>query len=380
MKKIITVLLISMLLLSNISYAAPPEVSAKSAIVMDVSSGRVLYSKNINQKLPMASTTKITTAIVALESGNLTDVIKTSPRAAHVEGSSIWLEENETITMENAIYGLMLSSGNDAAIAIAEHIGGSVEKFAEMMTETVKRIGAQNTNYKNPNGLDAQDHYTTAYDLALITRYGLKNAKFAEIVKTKEKKIPWQDHEWNRMLKNHNKLLWKYQYADGVKTGFTKKSGRCLVSSATKDGWQVVAVTLNDGDDWNDHIKMFEYAFDTYKPKKIIEENQYVKTIAVKNGERDKVSLVTSNAIQVPMLQSEEDKIRIDYKVPDFLTAPVQHSNDIGSIQIYIQDEFVGNVPLKTTEYIEKLDVLQDMQKLLKNWLLIFNNGETLVR
>lgn len=375
MKKLTATIITAVFLFSSCCYSYElPQISANSAIVMDTYSGRVLFSKNSNTRLPMASTTKIMTAIIALENSNLYDVIKVGKNSAYVEGSSIWLEEGETIIMEDALYGLMLNSGNDAAVAIAEHIGGNTESFAKLMNGTAKKIGALNTNFINPHGLDAKEHFTTAYDLALITYYGLKNPKFKEIVKTKEKKIPWQGHEWNRLLKNHNKLLWKYEYCDGVKTGFTKKSGRCLVSSATKDGWQIVAVTLNAGDDWNDHQKMLDYCFNTYKPQIIINKNQYIKTVMVNAGKKDRVSLIANDNIKIPIKEDELSKFTYQYNCPDYIEAPVTTNKPIGNIDILIDNEKIMSVPLYSSDYVEKQDILQSFNKTIKNWFMIFNS------
>lgn len=392
-RKIFGIIIIIILIFSNYSYAVPqqntqqsapqngpPSVSAQSAIVMDASSGRILFEKNAFQKRPMASTTKIMTAIVALENGNLNDIITVSPKAARIEGSSIWLAENETLTLEDALYGLLMKSGNDAATAIAEHIGGgSVDNFAAMMNAKAKEIGAVNTSFKNPHGLDANGHYTTAYDLALIARYGLTNIpKFAEIVKTKETKIPWQGHDWDRYLKNSNKLLWAYPGTDGVKTGFTKKAGRCLVSSTTKNGWQLVAVTLNDGDDWNDHKKMMDYAFSTYKPKLLFEKNQFLKTVMVKNGKRKTAALETQNEVILPLLDGEETKIRLEYDVPDYIEAPVSPAQTVGMVTYYIGNERIGNVKLKPSEYIERINVKESLLKVLENWIMMFEDEPTI--
>ncbi|HHY79044.1 MAG TPA: D-alanyl-D-alanine carboxypeptidase, partial [Thermoanaerobacter sp.] len=215
MKKFILYLFILLYFMSSVKVYAEsyPSISAKAAIVMDQETGRVLYEKNSHEKLPMASTTKIMTLLVALEKGNLNDIVTVSKRAASVGGSSIWLSPGEKIDMESLLYGLMLNSGNDAATAIAEHIGGSVESFVEIMNQKAKEIGAYNTHFVTPSGLDIgiDDHYTTAYDLALITRYAFRYPKFAEIVSTKEKTIPWEGKEWDRYLRNKNKLLWIYE-------------------------------------------------------------------------------------------------------------------------------------------------------------------------
>lgn len=206
------------ILIEIISYSADA-ISAQSAVLIDSSSGRILYEHNAYQRLPMASTTKIMTGLLACESGKLDKTVKASPFASGTEGSSLWLKIGEKQTLENLTYGLMLKSGNDAAVAIAEYLGGSIDAFALLMNKRAKEIGAVNTNFKNPHGLDTEEHYTTAYDLALIASEAMKNKKFREIVSTKNYSIPMQGEKWDRALKNHNKLLWRYEGCNGVKTG-----------------------------------------------------------------------------------------------------------------------------------------------------------------
>ncbi len=378
MKKIVLLLTIWLLCFINInttSVFAVTDISASSAIVIDTVTGRVIYEKNANQKKSMASTTKIMTAIVAIEKGNLDDVVKTSRRASYVEGSSIWLEEGEKQRLEDLLYGLMLSSGNDAAIAIAEHIGGSVEEFAVIMTNKAREIGAVNTSFKNPHGLDADGHYTTAYDLALITRYALQNKKFAEIVKTQKWKIPWQGHSWERVLNNKNKMLRMYEGCDGVKTGYTKKTGRCLVSSATRDDWQVVAVTINAPNDWSDHSKMLDYAFENYKLEVIMEKDEYMKTLPVMDGKKDKVSLVNGSKLVLPLKEGEKEKIRIEYDIPDAVTAPIKYKQALGKIRFYLDDLECGEISLVSTHFVESKDVKIALKKIAKNWLMIFKKN-----
>ncbi|MDK2799906.1 MAG: hypothetical protein PWQ70_1525 [Clostridiales bacterium] len=360
------------------TYAEVIDISASSAVVMDTVTGRVLYEKNAHQKRPMASTTKIMTAIVALENGNLNDIVTTSAKAAYVEGSSIWLEEGEKQRLEDLIYGLLLSSGNDAAIVIAEHIGGSVEEFAKMMTKKAHAIGAINTSFKNPNGLDEDGHYTTAYDLGLITRYALKNKKFSEIVKTEQKKIPWQGHKWDRLLKNHNRLLKMYDGCDGVKTGFTKKSGRCLVSSATRNEWQVVVVTLNAPNDWEDHKKLFNYAFDNYKLQVVCEKGEFMKTLPVLDGKKDMISLVASDTLFIPLKKEEKPKIQIKYEVPDYVIAPVVYGQKVGKINILLDEMEYGSIPLVSIHNVDKKDVKLAFEKIMKNWIMMFNDDKFL--
>ena len=215
MKRTIFLLIILLNIFTVHSYA----ISARSAVLIDSNSGRVLYEHNSYEKLPMASTTKIMTGLLACESGKLDKTVKVSPFASGTEGSSLWLKIGEKQTLENLTYGLMLKSGNDAAVAIAEYLGGNIDAFALLMNKKSREIGAESTNFENPHGLDSENHYTTAYDLALIAREAMKNKKFREIVSTKTYSIPMEGEKWDRALKNHNKLLWRYDGCNGVKTG-----------------------------------------------------------------------------------------------------------------------------------------------------------------
>ena len=323
-------------------------VSAQYACLIDSLSGKVLYEKNAYARHSMASTTKIMTALVALENGNMDDVVTVSANAAGTEGSSIYLKAGEKITLQNLLYGLMLESGNDAAIAIAEHIGGSVERFAEMMNEKAASIGANNTQFKNPNGLDEEGHYTTAYDLALITREALRNKNFAEIVATKQKTIRNLDESFPRSLSNHNKLLSLYSGCDGVKTGYTKKTGRCLVSAATRNHFQVIAVTLNAPDDWNDHINMLNYAFENYTAKPLVLKDMVIKTVPVKNGDAQEIELLSDGEFYLPFQEQDGlEKIRLEYDIPGEIPAPVRIGTTLGRLKIYYEESMVGEIELR---------------------------------
>lgn len=259
MKKI-ALFLIFMLLSPQKTLAL--DLSARAAVLINGKNGEIIMEKNKDERLPMASTTKIMTGLLACESKKMKKTVTVSPVASGTEGSSLWLEPGERQTLENLTYGLMLRSGNDAAVAIAEFLGGSTDAFALLMNERAKKIGVRNTSFKNPNGLNEDGHFTTAYDLALISRAAMKNKKFRKIVSTKNKTVPWESSEWDRSLTNHNKMLWRYDGCNGIKTGFTKKSGRCLVTSAKRGGTELICVTLNAPDDWNDHTKMLDYGFE----------------------------------------------------------------------------------------------------------------------
>lgn len=357
---------------------AAPSVSAKSAALIDTMTGSVLYEKNAYQKLPMASTTKIMTAICALEAGNLDEAFEIHPAAVGVEGSSIYLAHGETMTMRDLVYGLMLNSGNDAAVAIAMRVSGSIEDFAALMNDTAARIGVKDTHFQNPNGLDDPQHYTTAYDLAQITRYGMRVPEFAEIVSTKSKRIPWQNKENGRLLSNHNKMLSLYQGADGVKTGFTKKDGRCLVSSATRDGLQCIAVTLNAPNDWNDHTQMLDYAFDNYALCPLVRAGEYLCTVAVRHGQQAEVSVVAQQGLAVPVKIGCTPDVKLDIQVPDYLEAPVGYEQVVGQVEVFLDDKPIGSVPAITAGCVAREEpkrISTGLWKVVREWLQLCASG-----
>ena len=371
-KKILILAIFVLFMSVQISYA----LSAQSAILIDGHTGRVLLEHNSYQRRGMASTTKIMTALVAIESGKLSDIVTVSNSAANVEGSSMWLKSGEKISVESLLFGLMLNSGNDAATALAEYIGGDVPKFAEMMTKKAKSLGLENTSFTNPHGLDNENHYTTAYDLAQITRYALSNKKFAEIVSSKKKIVEWEDNEWGRSLRNHNKMLTMYQGADGVKTGFTKKCGRCLVSSATRDNLKLIAVTLNAPSDWHDHTGMLDFGFSKYNYKKVIGKGDYMKTLPVLNGVTDSISLYANADVELAITDKEENSIKTVYNIPENLVAPIEMGQKIGSVDVFLSDKLVARVDLISDSTVSmniesnfwtKLNYL--MQNLLSNFV-----------
>lgn len=247
------------------------KVSAESAVMFDVASGRILYNKFGDKPLPIASLTKIMTAIVAIEHAKLSDIVKVSGNAFGKEGSSIYLKLNEEMSLHNMLYGLMLRSGNDAATAIAEHVGGSVEGFAFLMNQKALWLGMNHSQFQNPSGLDDKEHFSTAEDIAKLTAYALRNPIFQEIVKTKVKKVPNPNDPWDYVWANKNKMLSLYPDSDGVKTGYTKIAKRCLVSSATRGNQQLVIVTLNDSNDWVDHTNLLNYGFTNFPLNKLLE-------------------------------------------------------------------------------------------------------------
>lgn len=281
-----------------------PGITAEAAVLLDWNSGRVLYARNPHLSRPMASTTKIMTAIVALERGQLDDEVITSPGAAGTGGSSIWLEAGERKTLEELLFGLMLRSGNDAAVAIAEHISGSVEEFARLMTQRARELGARNTSFCNPHGLHHPAHYTTAYDLALIAAHGMGLTEFRRIIATSNTVISWPGHPWDRCLYNQNKLFTLYPGAEGIKTGWTTPAGRCFVGAAIHGGRRLVTVVLNAPQQWEDTTALLDYGFNEFQYHCLVEEGQYLKSVAVMDGVGDKVEAVAAQSFYYPLKTS----------------------------------------------------------------------------
>ena len=286
------------------AYAAPPT-SAHSAILMDADTGRVLYAHNIDRRSLIASTTKIMTALVVLEHCSADTVYTIPKQATNIEGSSIYLKEGEKLTIRELLYGMMLHSGNDAAVALALACSDSVPEFVDLMNLKAQKLGLQDTHFDNPNGLDSETHYSTAADLANLTRYALQNPEFIQIVSTKSIAIG------ERYLTNHNKLLWSVEGAIGVKTGYTKAAGRILVSAAERDGRRLIAVTIHDGNDWSDHAALYDYGFSCYQPKKIAVSGKIAANIPGLDGGSYPVCFSEDKTF--PMLPGEKAKTVVLY-------------------------------------------------------------------
>ena len=348
-------------------------ISAASAVVIDATNNRILYEHNAYEKRSMASTTKIMTALCALENGNLEDMVTVSTHAAAVEGSSIWLESGEKITLKSLLIGLLLSSGNDAATAIAEHISGSEEEFAKIMTEKAHAIGAIHTHFKNPHGLDEDGHYTTAYDLAIITSCAMKNPIFSEIVKTEKATIEWQNHPWGRTLTNHNKLLRIYDGCDGVKTGYTKKTGRCLVSSATRDGKQLIVVTLNAPDDWIDHVLLLNRCFEEYPSITLCLKEEHMATLPIVCGNKEYLPLRAVEDVQLRLNDEERKILEVKYNLPEVVEAPVSFGAEMGQIEWHLDGQRIATASLVSSEHIGRVEAIhplcESFYKISTKWL-----------
>ncbi len=309
--------------------------SSCAEIVIDAYSKRILYQNNIYEKKYMASTTKILTAITVIENANLDTLITVGKDTIGIEGSSIYLVEGEKLTVKDLLYGLMLRSGNDCAETLAKHVSGSNKAFSLLMNETAKKIGAVNSNFVNPHGLHDDNHYTTAYDLALISAYAIKNPDFLEIVSTKTVKIPYNNDQ-KRVLINKNKMLSQYEGATGIKTGFTKKAGRCLVSSANKKGLELISVVLNCPPMFERSKELLDNSFSMYKQYKLIESDFIIDFI---ESERGAIPIHVKEDIVLPLTEYEYDNLNIVYdypnKISDFSTT------EFGKIEIYVKNNLI---------------------------------------
>ena len=339
-----------------------PSVSAHAAILVEAESGNTVWARNATERLPMASTTKLMSALTALSLAPRDRVIVVDPQAVGVEGSSVYLSEGEELTLEALLLSLMLESANDAAVAIAIGLCGSVDAFAAQMNELAAAWGLQDTHFTNPHGLDDREHYTTARDLAQIARRVLENEALLKIVSTKKATIPHEGVNDARLLVNHNKLLRTYDGCIGMKTGFTKKSGRCLVSAAERDGVRMIAVTLNAPDDWRDHTSLLDYGFSRYRSLLLCEAEALCINSPVVGGTCDTLRLTNADGVRVTLPSSEQITVREVVELPRFFYAPITAGEPLGRV-VWLADtdgdgesEVLGESPLIATSSVEQKD------------------------
>ncbi len=340
-------------------------INARSAIVMDFETGRVLFEKNAYQRRPMASTTKVMTAIVALENSSLDELVTVSRNAASIHGSLMHLKAGETLTLRELMYGLLLCSGNDAAIAIAEHVGGSVDKFLEMMNEKAREIGALNTNFTTPHGLDDPGHQKTAYEMALITRYALNNPVFNEIVKTTSIQIG------NRYLYNTNEMLTGYEGADGVKTGYTGKAGRCLITSATRGDRRFISVVLFCDSRVQRALSskiILDYAFSRYNLHTVI-KSEYLGTLPVIKGYENSLPVYVEKTVSMPLTEEEAANLYTRISLPEYIHAPVTEKTVVGTLSVYLDDKILCESPIRAGKSIKRKSILQYFIDVFIEWL-----------
>ena len=319
--------------------------SAGSGVLMDADTGRFLYEHNADQQSLIASTTKIMTALVVSEQCNVLDRVRIPQEAVGIEGSSVYLQAGEVLTVQDLLYCLMLHSGNDAAVALAIYCGGTLEGFVSLMNDKARNLGLQNTHFDNPHGLDSPGQYSTARDMARLAAYAMKNPIFCKTVSTKTV------FAGNRQLRNHNKLLWFVDGADGVKTGYTKAAGRILVSSVTRDGRRLICVTISDPNDWDDHRQLYAQGFSRYAPYTVVVKDQLLGYREVASGSERKVSLLSAGDFSYPL--TDEEVVSVRLQLPDFVYAPVVEGDEAGVAFICVNDTVVGRVPVVFGETVE---------------------------
>lgn len=329
---------------------AEPVLTGRGAVLLDAESGQVLFEKNKDEKLHPASITKILTAIMAIESGKLNEMVTVSAIPPHIEGTRVYLEEGEKVLLRDLVIAALVHSANDAAIAIAEHLGGTEEKFAQLMNKRARELGAYKSNFVNAHGLSEDNHYTTAYDMAVITRYAMNNETFREIVKIKV--APWEGQAWQADLINKNKLLWSFQGADGVKTGYTTEAKCTIVASATREGQTYIAAVLGSPGNttWTDAEKLLDYGFDNFQTVQLARHEEVLATIAL--DEKNELLLAADDQFSLSLPQAGNKKVesRLSLK-------PIGDSIDKGQVvgeMIYSVDgQDVGSVNLVAIEPIK---------------------------
>ena len=346
------------------------KLTARSAIVMDTVTGQVLYERDIDTRRYPASTTKMMTLIVALEHGRLDDIVTVSKHAEGVEGSTLWLVQGDKIPLGELLTGMMMHSGNDATVAVAEHIAGSVPAFVEMMNEKAAEIGAYNTHFVNPNGLPDENHYTTAFDLAKIAAYGYSLPHFEEIVSKQEVIYDWVKDPAKK-LRNENQMLWLYRGANGVKTGYTDAAGRCLVSAARRDGMQLVAVVLDSYYMWNDSIALLDYGFQNARPKTLVKKGEVVAKVEVADGRQDEVELVAAESLVAVEKLGETGKVEKKLEIPEEVAAPIKKGDVVGKVVCYYDGKRQGAIYLLAAQDVEYYSFWDN----LLNWWREFWKG-----
>jgi D-alanyl-D-alanine carboxypeptidase (penicillin-binding protein 5/6) len=352
---LITIILISQIA-GPMTAAAVPAVTGETAVLMDPVNGQVLYEKNADEKIYPASTTKILTAIIALESGKMNDMVTIPLEASLVEGSAIGLQEGEKISLRDLLYALMLNSGNDSAVAIAFHLGGSIDGFAQIMNRKAAGLGAVNTHFSNPNGLPESNHYSTARDMALITSYAMQNPEFRDIVATKVMTIERDVPEAQTYLGNHNKMLWNYDGAIGVKTGYTDDAGQCLVTAAARGGRELLAVVMkSEGDNiWTDSTSLLDYGFTGFNTVMLYESGMYAADVPVKYGVSKTAPVVTGNVMSYNFPVGSQPEIRQEVVLNEKITAPAKAGSKAGELVLYSGDKELGRVALVLSSEVSR--------------------------
>jgi len=345
---------------------AEPSINARSAVVMDFETGTLLYTKNAFRKRPMASTTKIMTAIIALENCSLEEDVLISKKAAGMGGSVMGLKAGTTVKLNDLLHGMLICSGNDAAVAIAEHIGGSTAAFAELMNRKAKEIGAFSTNFTNPHGLDDENHYSTAYDLAKIARYALKIPEFNEIVRKRE-------YYFNgRVLKNTNEMLDLYEGADGVKTGYTGLAGRCLITSATREGMRLISVVLfcdTKNLRTTSSIKILDYSFAEYDRVQLIDKGTIMGSVKVKRSRTSQeIQVSAAEDLAAVLKHNQKDTLSTRVSLPKTVTAPIRKGSIMGTVSVFQGDRIIAETSLIAMDSAERKELKDYIKQVFIEW------------
>ena len=333
---------------SGAAETMPPELSAASAVLIDGTTGRVLFEKNAHEERAMASTTKIMTALITLEQPDLDAMFTVDAEAIRVEGSSMGLREGDQVSLRTLAAGMLLASGNDAANAAAVRIGKIIPWFVEMMNEKAAELGMLQTSFETPSGLDGENHYSTAYDMAILAKAAIENEEFLEICSSERMKLSYGNPPYDRWLSNHNKLLSICEGTIGVKTGYTKKAGRCLVSACEREGITLIAVTLGAPDDWNDHIDLYDYGFSQLETMTLAPPQREWE-IPVVGGEQDVVTATVGETIEAVLMQSDGSRIETFVELPRFLYAPVVEKQEIGTVRYTVDGMLVAEQKIRAT-------------------------------
>lgn len=368
MAKVFAVCL-SLIIVSPFLCLKADALSCRAFALIDANSGRVIMSSNADIRLPMASTTKIMTGFLAVESGKLDEEFTVSADAIKIEGSSMGLKANEKITLRELTYGLMLESGNDAANVIACCVAGSIGDFVNLMNDKAEELGLHDTHFCNPSGLSNEDHYTTAKDLAELTCVAMQNPEFEKIVSTQKIRVSYDGIKNGRYLSNHNKLLSSYEGAIGVKTGFTKKSGRCLVSCAERNGVKLIVTTLNCPDDWQDHTELLDEGFQLLKNSQILSTHNNM-TVNVVGGKSDSVEVANEKLVTASLKNGEFSKVEECVELDSFYYAPIKKDQILGKMVYKVDSTVVATTDIKALNDVE-LNKKSDVT----NWFTDFINN-----
>lgn len=389
MKKFFCFLLLLLLSTYNISYAEELNLSGEGAILIDMDTGQVLYAKNPHMKLQPASTTKIMTGILAIENGNMEDYVTVDEEVIHLtDGSHIALEPEEQIKFEDMLYALLIESANDAALALAKHISGNIDEFVKLMNVKAKEVGALNTNFENPNGLTAENHLTTAYDLSLMAKYAMENDTFKQIVKNYTYIIPATNKKAEeRYLKSANRLLYstikidvdgkivpiKYEGITGIKTGYTVAAQNCLVASAERGNQRLIAVVLkaNGREVYTDIHKLLNYGFNNYEKANIAFKDQFVDNIEVVDGTNSMVAGILKENLSASILKGSMDRLEKKVFINGTIQAPIEEGQVLGKVEYYLDGQLLGDVDIISTLNVEKTPTVTLANKVLSKWYVL---------